>query len=291
MECLYNAYDKMHTTGTLSITFPLEPVPKGNNILRPRVTCEVRITDIDNYYELKCRLCADGSRMVMGIDYDLSYAPVIDGDILLLMIAVATSKSMKFYFLDISNAFQSNIIHDPNKRHYMHLPPKYMDWFHFRFPNHPLNNQDKVKTARMVMQTIRGIQGTKDVGAEWYRLLSVILTKELGMIPATGNKGLFYWNHNGHIAMLALATDNIVLASSHRSLYDAIQQVFDNFFGDTTNEGEVLQFLNYRIIQSQYGTSINQLIQPYQTDYAADIFRQWGHSSISFKSISIREHN
>ena len=98
--------------------------------------------------------------MVMGIDYDLSYAPVIDGDILLLMIAVATSKGMRFYFLDISNAFQSNIIHDPAKRHYMHLPPKYMDWFRFRFPAHPLAQQSNVDTRRMVMQTIRGIQGT-----------------------------------------------------------------------------------------------------------------------------------
>ena len=110
----------------------------------------------------------------------------------------------------------------------------------------------------MVMQTIRGIQGTKDAGAEWYRLLSMILTKELGMMPATGNKGLFYWNHNGHIEMLASATDDILLASSHRSLYDAIQQVFDNFFGYTTNDGDVSQFLKYRIIQSQFGTSIDQ---------------------------------
>ena len=71
-------------------------------------------------------MCADGSRMIMGLDYDLSYAPVIDGDILLLMIAVSTSLGMTFYFLDISNAFQSNIIHDPNRRHYMHIPALYM---------------------------------------------------------------------------------------------------------------------------------------------------------------------
>ena len=258
LECLYNAYDKMHATGTLSIPFSIGKVPEENNILRPRVTCEVRITDTDNYYELKCRLCADGSRMVMGIDYDLSYAPVIDGDILLLMIAVATSKSMQFYFMDISNAFQSNIIHDPKKRHYMHLPPKYMEWFRFRFPLHPLSKQSQNKSTKMVLQTIRGIQGTKDAGAEWYKLLALILTKEVGMIPATGNKGLFYWNHKGHIAMLALATDDILLAATDRSLYEIIQQVFDNFFAYTTNDGEVLQFLNYRIIQSSYGTSIDQ---------------------------------
>ena len=86
-------------------------------------------------------MCADGSRMVAGIDFDLSYAPVIDGDSLMLMIAIATSKKMIFYFLDISNAFQSNIIHNPAKRQYIRLPTLYMRWFKMRFPNHPLNKE------------------------------------------------------------------------------------------------------------------------------------------------------
>ena len=110
----------------------------------------------------------------------------------------------------------------------------------------------------MVVQTIRGIQGTKDAGAEWYRLLSLIFTRELGMVPATGNKGLFYWQHEGHTALLALATDDILLAATHKSLYIKIQSVFDNYFAYTTNDGKVIQFLNYRIIQSEFGTSIDQ---------------------------------
>ena len=109
IACLFNAYDKIHGTGTLSLPFPKFLLPPDTTILRPRLTCEVRITDTDNYYELKCQLCADGFRMVVGIDFDLSYAPVIDGDSLLLMIAVATSRGVRFYLLDVSNAFQSNI--------------------------------------------------------------------------------------------------------------------------------------------------------------------------------------
>ena len=104
------------------------------------------------------------SRMVVGLDYDLSFAPVIDGDTLLLMIAVATSKRMRFYFLDISNEFQSNIIYDTAKRHYMHLPTMYMKCFKLRFPNHPFSMKTDV-SGKMNMQTIRGIQGTKDAGA------------------------------------------------------------------------------------------------------------------------------
>ena len=247
---MYNAYDKMHRTGTLSLPFSMTHLPSQTTVLRPRLTCEVKITDSDNYYELKVRMCADGSRMIMGLDYDLSYAPVIDGDILLLMIAVSTSLGMTFYFLDISNAFQSNIIHDPNKRHYMHIPALYMQWFKFRFPNHPLSKTYISKDTKMVVQTIRGIQGTKDAVAEWYRLLSLIFTRELDMVPATGNQGLFYWQHDRHTALLALTTYGILLAATHKSVYIKILSVFDNYFAYTTNDGNVIFFFNYRIIQT-----------------------------------------
>ena len=264
IDCLFAAYDKMHRTGTLSLPFPQTQLDKDTAILRPRLTCEVRITDSDNYYELKVRLCADGSRMVVGIDYDLSFAPVIDGDTLLLMIAVATSKRMKFYFLDISNAFQSNIIHDDNKRHYIHLPSMYMKWFKLRFPNHPLSMQ-KDTSEKMIMQTIMGMQGTKDAGAEWYKLLSLILTKDMNMVPATGNKGLFTFIDGDQTAFIALATDDILLATSNKSFYDKLKTTFDTYFAYTTCEGSVLQFLNYRIIQSEYGTSVDQFNHIRQT--------------------------
>ena len=166
----------MHHTGTLSIPFCITMLPQDTTILRPRISCEVKITDSMHYYEIKCRLCADGSNMVVGVDYDLSYAPVIEGDALFLILAFVASLSIPLYFLDISNAFQSNIVHDPTKRHHIHLPSLYMKWFKTRFPNHPLNKQYD-SSKKYAMQTLRGIQGTKDAGHEWYKLLSLIFTE------------------------------------------------------------------------------------------------------------------
>ena len=106
-----------------------------------------------------------------------------------------------------------------------------MKWFQYRFPNHPLSKASKTTKTKMVVQTIRGIQETKDAGAERYRLLSLIFTKELGMVPATGNKGLFIWHHNGHKALLALATDDIIIAVSHKSLYHVLCATFQSLSG------------------------------------------------------------
>ena len=59
------------------------------------------------------------------------------------------------------------------------------------------------------------------------------------MVPATGNKGLFYWKHEGHVALLVLAADNILLAATDRSLYAKIQRVFDNYSAYTTTDRPV----------------------------------------------------
>ena len=82
------------------------------------------------------------------------------------MIAVGTSLQMTFYFLYISNAFQSNIIHDPKKRHHFHILVLYMQWFKFRCPYHPLGKVHTPPDTNLVVQTIRGIQGTINAGAE-----------------------------------------------------------------------------------------------------------------------------
>ena len=92
----------------------------------------------------------------------------------------------------------------------------------------------------MVLRTIRGIHGTKDAGTEWYKLLALILTKELGMIPATSNNGLFCWQQNGNTSFVALATYNILLAATDISFHIRIQQAFDNYFAYTIKEGAIL---------------------------------------------------
>ena len=262
LEALFDCYDKMHRTGTLSRPFQRKLLPQDTKFINPRLTFEVRITDLPTFFELKVRLCADGSRMVMGLDYDLSFAPVIDSPSLHFMIAIATSEGMTFYFIDISNAFQTNVIADPKRRHYIKLPALYLKWFKSIWPNHPIVQMDP---KELCMQTLRGLQGTKDAGRLWYELIYTILVDGLGMIPCSTNKGLFTWNKNNHRALLALATDDIIFASTDESLWNILQSTFQQYFDYTTRTGPELAFLNFRIIQSEHGTSIDQTNHIQQT--------------------------
>ena len=45
------------------------------------------------------------------------------------MIAIATAEDMIFYFVDISNAFQTNIVEDPDKIHFIGVPPLHLQCF------------------------------------------------------------------------------------------------------------------------------------------------------------------
>ena len=70
----------MHNSGTLSCPFLRKLMPEGKKILPTKLSFETKITDIDDYYELKVRMCANGANMVQGKDYFISYAPTVDSD-------------------------------------------------------------------------------------------------------------------------------------------------------------------------------------------------------------------
>ena len=123
VDCIFATYDKMHTTCTLSCLFPTSYISKENlTILPSRLSFEVKITDVNNFYELKCRLCADESRMTKCIDFFKSYAPMSDADSFRTIIALAATKKYWLTFYDVSNAFQTNVIKEQSKRQYLRLP-------------------------------------------------------------------------------------------------------------------------------------------------------------------------
>ena len=73
LEALFKCFDKMHNTGTLSRPFLRIKLSAKTLILNPRLSFEVRTTDMDNFFELKIRFCANGSKMILGLHYDESY--------------------------------------------------------------------------------------------------------------------------------------------------------------------------------------------------------------------------
>jgi len=69
---------------------------------------------------------------------------------------------------------------------------------------------------------------------------------------------VFSWTYKNYKSLLALATDDILIATQHKTCVDRHRSELDDMFDYTFKQGNVLKFLNIRIIQSIHGISIDQ---------------------------------
>jgi hypothetical protein len=149
---LFKNYDKMLAAGTWSAPILKTTVPPGKTILRNRVTFKVKDKDQPNTYEFYSRTCVDGSPMKENIDYSNSYSPVGSIDSIRLLLAFAASRKLKLNVLDISNAFQTSVVFDPDDRTYITLPPFYLEWLRHNRPDYLLPS---LLSKNLVIQCLR----------------------------------------------------------------------------------------------------------------------------------------
>ena len=108
--CLFNWFDKMHNFGTLSWPFIRSNILKGKNILPTSLLFELKLTFVLNFYEIKVRMCTNGSKIIHDQDYTVSYTSIVDIDSFRWTTAIVASDEMIVVFIDASNCIS-------NKRH------------------------------------------------------------------------------------------------------------------------------------------------------------------------------
>ena len=114
--CIQNCYEKMHNSTTLSCPLLKKTVPNKKKVLSVRLSFDVKITDVIDFYELRYRICANGSRIIEGQDYGIPYALTTNEESLRFMVVISSEENKELLFIDISNAFQTNIIFNPEDR-------------------------------------------------------------------------------------------------------------------------------------------------------------------------------
>jgi len=268
-SALFKNYDKMLHSGTWSAPILRSSIPPEKTVLPARVTFKVKDTNVENNYELYCRTCANGSTMKENVDYQNSYSPVGSIDSIRLLLSIAASRRWILNALDISNAFQTSIIFDPDERTYLSLPPFYLEWFTATWPDYKLPSTN---IKELVIQCLRAIQGTRDAGNKWYTLLLKKLLS-LGLTRCTIDHGVFLWTYNNIPSILVLETDDILMASANSEPFHHLKTELEKMFDLTTTTGSTLKFLNLRLIQTSCGISFdqtshitNQILKPYFKD-------------------------
>ena len=100
----------MHNFGTLSCPLIRSNILKGKKILPTRLLFELKLTFVLDFYEIKVRMCTNGSKMIHEQDYIVSYTSIVDVDSFRWTAAIVASDEMIVVFIDASNCIS-------NKRH------------------------------------------------------------------------------------------------------------------------------------------------------------------------------
>jgi hypothetical protein len=156
--------------------------------------------------------------------------------------------------MDISNAFQNSIIFDATEWVYLSLPPLNLDWFRQQWPDYQLPT---LNVKDLVIQCFKCIQGTRDAGQRWYKLLAGCLLA-LKMIRCFCNHGVFIWTLPTETCYIALETDDLLFLSKTRTPSLHLKQELEKLFDLTVCEGSVLKFLNLRVVLSPSSVSLDQ---------------------------------
>ena len=156
--------------------------------------------------------------------------------------------------LDVHNAFQykplaENKISPPI---YLTMPPLYTKWFQKIHPNYKLDPKEKY-----VLQMFMNMQGNKQASRDFYKLLSKMLAT-IGIFPLSVDGAIFAMKRNTSIVIFFVQTDDLLLATNDHSLKNEILNCLLSAFKVTTQEGTQLKYLNFRILQTTHGKSIDQ---------------------------------
>ena len=253
-KAVYERYDKNHKVGLLSVPIPANELPVGATVLRAVSAFKIKNTMQPNIYDFYFRMCADGSKQVKGIHFDESHSPTPSTWTILTSLAISAAFGLVAYTIDVDNAFQNTPRYPTQntKPVFLTCPPLYLHWFKQRFPHFQFH-----KNTKYILQCFMNMQGMKTAGRDFHQLLTAVL-KQLNIHPTSVDKGIFVFMYKNTLVLLAISTDDILLFTKYEDIYHTIRKQLQAAFGTTTQTGHVINYLNYRIIQSSHAISIDQ---------------------------------
>ena len=228
-------------------------VPKNSTILNAvwqmKRKRDIRTGTITKY---KARLNIDGSKMVKGRDYDLTYAPVATWNAIRLVLTMVLLNQWHTVQLDYVLAFPQAPI---NRELYMRIPTGMQV---------PQGNK-----SDYVLQLKRNVYGQKQAARVWNQYLSAKLTSsDIGFTQSKFDECVFYKKNMIYI----LYTDDSIIAGSNKQEIDKTIALIRQAGLDITIEGDIQDFLGINITRQNdtYNLTQPQLINSILRDLHLD---------------------
>ena len=251
---LDHQYSKNATQRVLSKPIPKEKIPKDVKIFRSVIAVGIKEVG-EALFKFVARHCVDGGPMVQGVHFDFSSSPTVSYPALRTLIAIVAAYDLRMASTDATNCFQNTII-PPEQRIWISLPPRYLKWLKKTYPD--VEIEDSASNA-YASQAMTGMQGKRNAGRGWCIQLKDTLVIGYDMKVCPAEPALFVKFYPcGDMLWICTSTDDFLCAFTKEYVFSDFMVFMDSLFPVTAQTGTVLKYLNLRIIQTDYGVSIDQ---------------------------------
>jgi hypothetical protein len=184
----------------------------------------------------KARMNVSGSKMIKGLHYEETYAPVVQWATIRLFISLAILSNWHTRQLDFVLAYtQADIERDL----YMKLPAG------FTLPDRTITEQDR---KEYVLKLEKNLYGQKQAGRVWYLHLRKNLLK-LGFEPSEHDECVFYY---GKTIFIVYTDDTILLGPDQQEIDTLVGKLGKTF--KIEDQGELSDYLGIKIERKTDGT-------------------------------------
>ena len=201
---------------------------------------DIRTQEVKKY---KARLNIDGSRMIKGIHYDKTYAPVASWNSIRIMLAMVAAYEWHTQQIDYVLAFPQAPV---EKEIYMKVPRG------FKITGKNPENY--------VLKLNQNVYGQKQAGRVWNKYLEKILIDQVGFTQSKIDNCVYYKGKT----MYVLYTDDSILAGPDKEEIESIINKIRGTGLNITREGDIKDFLGINITKRDDGSI--ELKQPHLID-------------------------
>jgi hypothetical protein len=202
--------------------------------------------------------------MQHGLHFEEYFAPVAIIENIRTLLSLGYAQEKYVFILDVKNEFQNTFQFGATKGTYVLLPPFFSEYLHLHRPDHPDIDVTFAYPQVYALKKFHSIQGEKDAGRRWYQLLCCAF-RNGGLHSSVADHAVFIWKEPASEMFPAVATDYCLCLVDDRYQFIHLKKGLEELFEFTFQEGDTLQFLNLRIIQSPHGISIDQIYHIVET--------------------------
>ena len=187
-----------------------------------------------NVTRFKSRLCGDGRKQVYGIDYQESYAPVVDGDVMRMALDLMVKCDYHLCQFDFTAAFLNGKL---DRDLYIRPPPGC-----------------KTKKPGNLLKLIRALYGTKQAAHLWCKELTNALN-ELGFIELPSAKCFYARKKGNEMDLTVIHVDDGILGADKKAVLDEIVEHLAKKFRVSATELE--WFLSIKMVRGAMGMTLS----------------------------------